>query len=129
MLNIEGVNIPFIPINGVNGIPNAGRIKTEGINPETPFFDIFTEELGKLKFSGHAISRMASRDIDLSQSEITRLENAIQKLEVKNSKDSLVLMDEKAFIINIPNKTVVTMFTRNNLDENVVTKIDSAVFA
>ncbi len=129
MLNIEGVNLPFIPINGVNGISNAGRIKTEGINPETPFSYIFTEELGKLKFSGHAISRMASREIDLTQSEITRLENAIQKLEVKNSKDSLVLMDEKAFIINIPNKTVVTMFTRNNLDENVVTKIDSAVFA
>jgi flagellar operon protein len=129
MLEIGGVSVPFIPVNGVQGNQNAQRLRTGNESQGTPFGDIFAEELGKLKFSGHAMSRMASRDIDLSANEMTRLENAIQKAEVKNSKDSLVMMDEKAFIVNIPNRTVVTMFMRDNMDENVVTKIDSAVFA
>lgn len=129
MFEISGVSVPFIPVGGVQGSKMPVRIST-GLNQEnSPFNEIFTEELGKLKFSGHALSRMASRDIGLSDTEISRLENAIQKAEVKNSKDSLVMLDEKAFIVNIPNKTVVTMFMKENMDDNIVTKIDSAVFA
>jgi flagellar operon protein len=129
MLEIGGVSVPFIPVNGVQGNQISNRLSGEKNNGGTPFSEIFAEELGKLKFSGHAMSRMASRDIDLSQMDLNRLENAIQKAEVKNSKDSLVMLDEKAFIVNIPNRTVVTMFMKDNMDDNIVTKIDSAVFA
>lgn len=129
MLEIGGVSVPFIPVNGVQGNQISNRLSGEKNNAGTPFSEIFAEELGKLKFSGHAMSRMASRDIDLSQMDLNRLENAIQKAEVKNSKDSLVMLDEKAFIVNIPNRTVVTMFMKDNMDDNIVTKIDSAVFA
>lgn len=129
MLEIDGVSVPFIPVGGVRGDNFTGRLGGGIKEAGTPFSQIFAEELGKLKFSGHALSRMASRDIDLSPSEIGRLENAILKAEEKNARDSLVMLDEKAFIVNIPNKTVVTMFMKDNMDDNIVTKIDSAVFA
>ncbi|MBX3043851.1 MAG: flagellar protein [Candidatus Kapabacteria bacterium] len=128
MLEIGGVSVPFLPVRGVgegNFIENQGG----RVNHGTPFSEVFAEELGKIKFSGHALTRMASRDIGLSDGEITRLESAIEKAEVKQSIDSLVMLDEKAFIVNIPNKTVITMFMRDNMDDGIVTKIDSAVFA
>ncbi len=129
MLEIGGVSVPFIPVGGVQGNQYPGKLNGGQNSGGTPFSEIFAEELGKLKFSGHAMSRMASREIDLSQADLNRLENAIQKAEVKNSKDSLVMLDEKAFIVNIPNRTVVTMFMKDNFEDNIVTKIDSAVFA
>lgn len=129
MLDINGVSVPFLPVGGIPDRKPASTGSLQEGNKGTPFSEIFAQELGKLKFSGHAVSRMESRDISLSQNEISRLENAVLKAEIKNSKDSLVIMDEKAFIVNIPNKTVVTMFTKSNMDDSIVTKIDSAVFA
>ncbi|GAB1372939.1 TIGR02530 family flagellar biosynthesis protein [Candidatus Kapaibacterium sp.] len=129
MLDINGVAVPFLPIEPISDGRFINRPESKQKSYETPFSEIFAEELGKLKFSGHAISRMASREINLSNNELNRLENAIQKLEVKSSKESLVMLDEKAFIVNVPNKTVITMFTRDNMEESIVTKIDSAVFA
>ena len=39
------------------------------------------------------------------------------------------MMDKTAFIVNIPNKTVVTAIDVAGSDENVFTNIDSVVFA
>ena len=58
-----------------------------------------------------------------------RLDAAIDRAAVKNAKDSLVILDDKAFVVNVPNKTVVTMLEQQQMTDNVITKIDSAVFA
>jgi len=124
---VNGVSVPFIPVNGVenDNVRNTDRKNTGG----TSFNEVFTEELGKLRFSGHALNRMASRSVELNTLDLNRLENAVKKAEDKRALDSLVLLDDKAFIVNIPNKTVVTMFNRDTMEDNIVTKIDSAIFA
>ena len=45
----------------------------------------------------------------------------------KGIKESLVLMDELAFIINTGNNTVVTAMQKDNEGENIYTNIDGAV--
>jgi flagellar operon protein len=129
MIDFNGVSVPFIPAGGVERFKKSGPAPVQPANGGTPFREIFEEEIGKVKFSGHALSRMTSREMNLTDNEILRLENAVQKAELKNSRDSLVLLDEKAFLVNVPNRTVITMFTKDKLGENVITKIDSAVFA
>lgn len=129
MIEINGVNVPFMPISGVDKLSKSASTIQSNPKPITPFKDIFNEELKKIKFSGHALNRMNSREINLDEQDIKRLENAVTKAEEKNSKDSLVMMDNKAFIINIPNRTVVTMLTKDKLNENIITQIDSAIFA
>lgn len=129
MLDINGVSVPFIPAGGVERLRKPNQNIQSNPMGTTPFSEIFEQELVKLKFSGHAMSRMNSREMNLSDSDMLRLEHAVSKAEMKNAKDSLVMMDEKAFIINIPNRTVVTMMNKDKLEENVITKIDSAVFA
>ena len=125
MAEINGVSVPFIPIVG-NESTASRKIGREASNQ---FDAIFKQELEKVKFSNHAMKRLESRNIELSDNDINRIEEAVQKAEAKGSKDSLVLMDKTAFIVNVPNKTVVTAVEVENSNENVFTNIDSVVFA
>jgi len=78
-------------------------------------------------FSKHAQSRMALRDIALSSQELTKLSDAISKAKDKGSRSTLILMGERAFIVSVPDNTVVTAMKGRDLKENVFTQIDGAV--
>ncbi len=56
-----------------------------------------------------------------------KINQAIEKAEKKGIKDALILMDNKAFVANIKNKTIITASTSEQLKENVFTNIDGAV--
>jgi flagellar operon protein len=124
MIEMNGINVPFVPIE-----PGREISKANVQDPSTPFKSIFQEELEKLKFSNHALKRLENRNISLSDADLGKIQNAVEKAESKGSKDSLVMMKDTAFIINIPNKTVVTAMPLNNSEENIFTNIDSVVFA
>ena len=81
-----------------------------------------------LKFSKHASVRLEQRGINLTSSQMKRLEDAYTKASQKGIKDSLVIVDELAFIVNVPNQTVVTALNSTDTNENVFTNIDGAVF-
>ena len=125
MAEINGISVPFIPIVGNEEI-STRRTGREAANQ---FDAIFKEELEKVKFSSHALKRLESRNIQLSETELGKIQDAVYKAESKGSKDSLIMMDKTAFIINIPNKTVVTAIDVANSNENVFTNIDSVEFA
>ncbi len=80
-----------------------------------------------LKFSKHAANRLADRKIELTDSQLERLSEGTAKASEKGIKESLVLMDELAFIVNIPNNTVITAMSQGETNENVYTNIDGAV--
>lgn len=84
-------------------------------------------EASELKFSKHAAMRLSDRKINLSQEQMERLETGAQRAQSKGIKDSLLLMDSLAFIVNIPNKTVVTAMDSTESAENIYTNIDGAV--
>lgn len=80
-----------------------------------------------IKFSKHAVERMQVRDINLNTNEISKIEEAINKASVKGVKEALILMDDKAFIANIKNKTIVTTVNKEQLKNNIFTNIDGAI--
>ncbi len=80
-----------------------------------------------IKFSAHAVSRLIDRNITLTQREIDRIRNGVGKAEEKGARESLILLEDKAFLVSIKNHTVITAITGDNLKENVFTNIDSAV--
>ena len=123
MPEINGISVPFVPIGDYNG--NNTRIKSPGDS----FESIFQKELEKVKFSSHALKRLEERKIELSDDEMFKINNAVERAELKGSKDSLVMMNSTAFIVNIPNKTVITAMSIADSKENVFTNIDSVVFA
>ena len=80
-----------------------------------------------LKFSKHATVRLADRNIELSNEQLKRLNDGARKAEQKGIKDSLVIVDRLAFIVNVPNHTVVTAMDSTETNENVFTNINGAV--
>lgn len=82
---------------------------------------------GSVKFSKHASDRLATRDIVLDDKQIDRLNEGLARAEMKGIKDSLMIMDQLAFIVNVPNSTVVTAIDSSVSDEQVFTNIDGAV--
>lgn len=80
-----------------------------------------------LKFSKHATQRLESRGISLSDEQNVRLQNGVEKASAKGINESLVLVDSLAFIVNVPNKTVVTAMDQTETQSNVFTNIDGAV--
>lgn len=79
----------------------------------------------ELKFSKHASDRLADRNIDLSTTQLKRLNDGAKKAMDKGIKESLVMVDDIAFIVNIKNQTVITALGNN--DDKVFTNIDGAV--
>ncbi len=121
---INGVKVPFIPIVGNDDVFSPPSAKSK-----ESFESIFSNELEKLSFSGHAMKRLESRDIKLDETQMGALQNAVDKAEAKGAKDSLVMMKDMAFIVNVPNRTVVTAMNLAEKQGAVFTNIDSVVFA
>ncbi|NMB87366.1 MAG: hypothetical protein GYA17_03335 [Chloroflexi bacterium] len=82
-----------------------------------------------LKFSNHAQKRLQSRNITLDDDGIARLSTAIDKAEKRGGRESLVLVDDLAFIVNVQNRMVITALDAQSRGEGVFTQIDSVVFA
>lgn len=82
---------------------------------------------GDLKFSKHADIRLAERNIALTEDQMKRLNEGARKASEKGIKESLVIMDDLTFIVNVKNSTVVTAMDKESSKENVFTNIDGAV--
>lgn len=87
----------------------------------------FEEVLESVKFSKHAVERIVSRDIKLSDTDYARLEKGLGLAKQKGIRQTLIMMDNKVFIASVKNNTIITASAEENLKENVFTNIDGAV--
>lgn len=72
---------------------------------------------------------MAASGIQLSENDMARLTEAVDKVEAKGGRESLILMGDLAFVVSVKNRTVITAINHERLRENVFTNIDSAVIS
>ncbi|MGQ9603163.1 MAG: TIGR02530 family flagellar biosynthesis protein [bacterium] len=80
-----------------------------------------------IRFSKHAIERLASRGLRLSEAHVERLNQAVDTARGKGANESLILMDELALVVSIKNRTVITAMLSGETKGNVFTSIDSTV--
>jgi len=110
------------------GSNSANTART--VNGET-FQEILNRQItnsNQVSFSKHANQRTEERNIQISQTDLSRLSDACSKAEEKGIKDALVMMNDSAFIVNAQNRVVITVMDKNELKNNVFTNIDGAVF-
>lgn len=81
----------------------------------------------RLKFSKHASTRLMDRNINLTEGQVKRLEEGTRQAGEKGIKESLMIMDDLAFIVNVKNNTVITAIDQKSSNEKVFTNIDGAV--
>lgn len=80
-----------------------------------------------VRFSKHAANRLNDRNIELTDEQLERLNDGTKKAGQKGIRDSLVLVDQLAFIVNTKSNTVITAMDQTEADENIYTNIDGAV--
>jgi flagellar operon protein len=109
----------------------ATGLSPQGRSTGTAFADALNQKAREqeLRFSNHAQKRLQSREISLTDDGIARLTQAVEKVEKRGGKESLVLMDDLAFIVNVRQRLVVTALDARERGEGVFTQIDSVVLA
>jgi flagellar operon protein len=60
---------------------------------------------------------------------LARLALAVEQVAQKGGKESLVLLDDLAFIVNVKDRLVVTALDGDSRKGNIFTQIDSVVIA
>ena len=122
-----------IHLTQVSPINPTTHVKTENTNtavPSTNFRDILGSKMPEMpvQFSKHAALRLDARNINLTNDQIERVADGIGKANDKGIRDSLVLVDDIALLVNIKSRTVITAMQANGQsNDNVFSNIDGAV--
>ena len=104
------------------GIPERGPAGSS-------FGDALAKASDGLQLSKHARKRIERRDLDLDPARMTRLNSAISRAAEKGSRNSVVMLDDLAVVVNVRERTVVTAMNTVGGRERVFTNIDSVVIA
>ena len=130
-------NSGFLSLEQVQGqYLNQQKVQIQNQSAETSFHKYLEQAAGKdkanlenaeVKFSKHAANRLSTRNIELTQGQMDRLQEGTTKAEAKGINDSLVIVDSLAFIVNVPSNTVVTAMEQSETQDNIFTNIDGAV--
>jgi flagellar operon protein len=99
----------------------------EAVQPFDAVLQTTVDRGATLKFSAHAKERLGLRNINLSAEDMARMTDAVNKAAAKGARQSLLVMDDLAFIVSVTNRTVITALDGSSMKENVFTNIDSAV--
>ena len=133
---MNGINQTFLSSAQImDRYITAGKVnQSQETSKSNSFQDALLEAMDSsrettLKFSKHATSRLADRNMELTKEQMERLTQGTNKAGSKGIKDSLVMVDHLAFIVNIPKNTVITAMDQSQADENIFTNIDGAVIA
>lgn len=133
-MTLQKVSVPAgqpVNVSQLQASVAAGRAVPAGVdaNARSAFADLLKTKIQGLRFSAHAAGRMSSRHIAMTPELMGKLEKAVEGAASKGARESLVLLKNCAFIVNIPNRTVVTAMDGESLQQNIFTNIDSAVLA
>ena len=132
MDNTMMLNRLSLPI--VTGVPIEPNVnKNEAINTndeKNSFKKILQEQINSasgVNFSNHAVNRVLERNINISESNLSRLNDGVKIAEEKGLNEPLILIDTAAYIVNIKNNTVITTVANDDLKGSVFTNIDGTV--
>lgn len=109
--------------NGYN-TPKNSKVETSASFNEILKRSISTNEI---KISKHAEERLQHRNITLNDVQMQKINHAFELASQKNIKDSLVLMDDLALVVNVQSKTIVTAMEQKSAGEKVFTNIDGTI--
>jgi flagellar operon protein len=93
------------------------------------FGDVLAEKSAQVQFSGHALQRVRRRGIEVGQATLERLQAGVERAAGKGARESVVFVDNTAFVVSVRNRTVITAVDRDHMKDHVFTNIDSAVIA
>ncbi len=131
-MSIDPNNNPALrppgPIGPATPPAPVRRGAPDGVSaPAGPAFaEVLKRASGGLEFSGHALQRVQRRDIDVSGDRLARLAKGVDRLAAKGARESVVFVDDTAFVVSVRNRTVITAVNGERMRDQIFTNIDSA---
>lgn len=127
-------------MSNMNQITNAGLLKLQHAQAASQtkansgnnvqFAELLQKEVNRpqsVQFSKHAALRVQQRGIEMTDSLLSDLNQAVKKAQEKGAKDVAIIGENGAFIVNVPNNVVITTMSGAEMKESIFTNIDSAV--
>lgn len=117
----------------ISQIQNEAKLQGQKQLPQiaaSGFQQALQEKLNQqpeLTFSKHALEQIKHRRIELDEAGIQKLNDGISSAREKGIKESLMLMDNVAYVVSIRNATVITALEAKETKNHVFTNIDGAV--
>ncbi|MCK9518901.1 MAG: hypothetical protein M0R74_07760 [Dehalococcoidia bacterium] len=108
--------------------PPAGRNRTTGPQGAS-FADALSRATEQVQLSRHAQKRIERRELDLDPQRLARLNSAITRAAERGGKNSVVMLDDLAVVVNVRERTVVTAMPKEGSHQRVFTNVDSVVIA
>jgi flagellar operon protein len=93
------------------------------------FAEVLSRSAAAPQFSRHALERVQRRGINLDAGTLQRLGDGLSRAAGKGARNTVVFVDNTAFVANVPSHTVITAVGSEHMREHVFTNIDSAVIA
>lgn|GEM_PF-397278 len=119
-------------INKVNSQNQYAKNQGKQQIDRAQFNALFNHELNNvsqpLQISNHASKRMMERNIQLDNTTLNKINDGILEAKTKGANESLILYEDVIMIASVKNNTIITAMDKNNIDSNVITNIDSAIF-
>lgn len=125
---INGVPYPVGNFPSISGSKPQNSSKVDHKDLNKSFGEILNNQIKKnesFNLSKHAADRL--RDIQLSNSDMQKINEGINKAQEKGSKNCLILYKDVALVTSIENRTVITAVEGDRMKDNVFTNIDSVV--
>ncbi|WPX08400.1 TIGR02530 family flagellar biosynthesis protein [Anaerocellum danielii] len=115
-------------VNNIRGI-TGGKREDFGLTTAKQTTESFAGILSQtLKISKHASERLKFQNINLDEFTLGKLEEAVKKAEQKGLKNDVLVLDgNKAYIVNVKNRVVVTVKDVSSLKDNIFTNIDGVL--
>ncbi len=129
MDNMNRINRPIV--TGTPSVQNGSTPaeKTKQAQGSASFIATLQQKLqsnSNTAFSKHAVNRVMERKIDVSDTNLERLDHGMKLAQQKGLKDALILIDQNAYIVNAAQARVVTV-NNEELKGSVFTNIDGTV--
>lgn len=123
------INLRKISTSITTGVPQTNGqpvVNTDGSDFKTLLAEQIQEASG-VSFSKHAVSRVIDRNIDISDESMERLSEGMRIAEEKGLDDTLILIDNAAYIVSVRNNTVITTVGQEELKGSCFTNIGGTV--
>lgn len=113
-------------LSKINTSSNSVKRKQE-LRPHKDFRQVLDELESTVKLSKHAKERLETRNVSLTEKQLTSIAKAMDEAGKKGVKDALIMMDGNCLVASVKNRTIVTAIKPNSEEANIITNIDAAI--
>lgn len=116
-------------ISNINGSELSKGIQRNQTDAKVKFSEVLVNAKNEMevKLSAHAQERLKQQNINISQKDLDRINDAANLAEKKGARESLMLLDNVALVVNIKNRTIITAIDKARQKDKIFTNIDSTI--